>query len=160
MRFRPATYFTLVIAVFFALALVTALQWPLRASILVLTLGSVTLVLCLVQVYLEVRRGSDRSDDPSGMDIAVDESQRGRAALKRTIDIWAWILGAILAIWLAGFQIAIPLFAFLYPLTHGSRWYIALVICFVSFAALWGIFEMIISVPWPEPFLLGFFRGS
>ena len=88
------------------------------------------------------------------MDVVVSESQKGMEATKRTLVFWGWLLGLFLGIWLVGFSVAMTLFAFLYSQLHGGRWYWSLFIAFLCFAITYGLFELVIHSPWPEPFLL------
>ena len=49
MRFRPTDFFTLFIGLAILAAMIAAWDWPLRASIIVLVLGSAGLVMVAAQ---------------------------------------------------------------------------------------------------------------
>ena len=66
---------------------------------------------------------------------------------------------SVLGIWLIGFSVSMTIFAFLYSHLHGGRWYLSLFIAFLCFVVTYGLFEMVIHAPWPEPFLLELIRG-
>jgi len=154
MKFRPATIFTVFIAALILGALITAWEWPLRASILVLALGWLGLILGAIQLYLEVRPAASDKIAHSGMDIETNEEQKSAEANWRTIAIWAWICGLTLGIWFFGFIYAATLFVFSYAIIHGSRWYVALVLAAVSYGLMWSLFGKLMHVPWPEPYLM------
>ncbi len=160
MSIRPHSVMTLVIAIALAAALISSLSWPLRASILVLTLGSVGLVLTIVQLSRELKATTADALKSSGMDIELTDNQELHKAPLRALDIWAWLAGFIIAIWLVGFFVAVTLWAFLYSFLHGARWYLALFITLFCLLFLWGLFERIVHVPWPEPFLLYLIGGA
>ncbi|MDZ4246324.1 MAG: tripartite tricarboxylate transporter TctB family protein [Dehalococcoidia bacterium] len=151
MKFKKHMIFTLVLFVAFILAVIEASTWPLRASILVLVLGGAGAVLLAIQAFLELRRDPNESQGQSGMDIVVDENQKTKEAKRRSLIIWAWLLGLTLGIWLFGFFVAIPVFAFAYPVVHKGRWFTSLVIAIVCFALLYGLFEFVMHLPWPDP---------
>ncbi len=159
MKFRPATFFTAVIVAVILAALITAWEWPLRASILVLVVGSMGLIIGLILLYTEVRPGASGKKVKSGMDIEADEELPAAEANRRTIAIWAWIGGLILVIWLIGFQIALTVFAFTYAKVYGARWYIALLVAALSYGIIWGLFGTFIRIIFPEPLLKQIFMG-
>jgi len=158
-KFRPASILTVIVVGVILAAWITAMQWPLRASILVLVLGAIGLIVGAILLYTETRPGASDKKAKSGMDIESDESMSAAEVKRRTIDIWAWLAGLILGIWLIGFQAAVVVFSFAYAKVHGSRWLTALVLAAVAYVLCWGLFDMIIHIVWPEPFLLQFFRG-
>jgi hypothetical protein len=148
-----------VIVAVILVALITAREWPLRASILVVLLGTIGLIIGLIQLYVETRPGTSSDKTKSGMDIEADEEQMGAQANRRTIAIWAWFGGLILGIWLIGFQIAVTAFAFAYSKVNGSRWLVALALAAVSYLLCWILFDVIIHIVWPEPLLKRIFAG-
>lgn len=154
MRFQSRSFFTLALLIMLVAAVLLALRWPLRASILILLLGGAGAIVLGVQLYKEVFTRNPSEDQGSGMDVSAGEGQKGREASRRTMAIWAWLIVLSLGIWLIGFRAAIPIFAFLYSLLNGGRWYWSLFIGFLSFAILYGVFELVIRAPWPEPYLM------
>ncbi|MEE8517231.1 MAG: hypothetical protein V3T02_11380, partial [Alphaproteobacteria bacterium] len=64
MRFKPGDFFTLFIIVVLAGAVYTASGWELRASIIVLVLGSFGLVMATVQLALDCLGGGNTAPKP------------------------------------------------------------------------------------------------
>ncbi|MBI4331776.1 MAG: tripartite tricarboxylate transporter TctB family protein [Chloroflexi bacterium] len=149
LRLRPHSIFTIVIAVILAVAIWEAREWPLRASILILVLGSAALAMALIQLYKELRSGA--KTESSGMDIEADEELTGKKATPKILKFYAWFFGLLISIWLIGFTVAIPIFSFLYAKFHGARWLISIIIAAVSLVILQGLFEQILHIPWPDP---------
>ena len=151
MKFRPRSYLTLAIIVALGFAILTALSWPLRASILVLTIGGACWVLAVVQLFQELRPQHEALS--SGMDIELTEEQQLGKAPLRALDIWAWLIACVLGIFLFGLYIAIALWSFLYAFRHGSRWWMALIIAFLCWGVIWGLFDQVVHMPFPEAYL-------
>lgn len=151
MKLRLHSLFTIAVIVVMALAVWEAREWPLRASILILVLGSAGILMGLVQLAHELRHHAGIQS--SGMDIDVDEELTGAHATPRILKFAAWLVGLLTGIWMFGFTVSIPIYSLLYARLNGARWLIAVVIAVVNFIFLQGVFEQIIHVPWPDPFL-------
>ncbi len=151
MKFKPQSFLTLVIIVVLGLGILTASHWPLRASILVLTIGSFCWILAVAQLFMELRPQHEMVS--SGMDIELTEDQELAKAPLQALNIWLWLVGCIAGIWLLGMYITIPLWTFLYSFLHGSKWWLALIMAIICCAFLFGFFEHVIQAPFPEAVL-------
>lgn len=154
MKFKPHSFFTLAVILIMAYALWEARSWPLRASIMILVLGSAGILMAFIQLYTEFRASG--KIQTSGMDIELDESQTGKKATPRILTFGGWVVALFLAIWLLGFTVSIPLFSLLYAKLNGARWYIALIIAAINLLFLQGLYEQLLHVPWPDPVLQRF----
>jgi hypothetical protein len=150
MRFSGRTLFTIVIGLVLLGALLKALQWPLRTSILIYFICGICLLLVIVELYREMRARPSEETGGSGMDVPLFAG--GEAS--RDLLAWGWLLGLLLGIWLIGFVVAVPLFTLLFSKVHGARWRVSLFLAALAFGTLYGLFGMVINVPWPEPFIL------
>lgn len=151
MRFRPRSFLTLLIIVALGFGILTALGWPLRASILVLTVGVGCWLLAATQLFMELKPQHEAVS--SGMDIELSEDQQLARAPLRALDIWAWLVGWVIGIWLFGLYITIALWSFLYAFRHGSRWWVALILAVICWGFLWGLFEQVVHMPFPKAVL-------
>ena len=151
MRFRPRSFFTLLIIVVLGFGIVKALSWPLRASILVLTIGSTCWLLAVIQLFVELRPHHEAVS--SGMDIELTADQELANAPLRALDIWLWLIGLIIGIWLLGLFIIVPLWTFLYAFRHGSRWWLALILAVICLGFLWGFLDQVLHMPFPQAVL-------
>ncbi len=154
-KFRYHSILTLTITLILGTGLAVATTWPLRANILVLSMGGLTFIFCVISLYQETRPRAGKLKS-SGMDIELSEHQELGKNASSAMDIWAWLVGSVVGIWLMGFFWAVPIWSFLYALIHGSRWYVALLIAGICFIFLWGVFEQLIHIPWPEPWIQQF----
>lgn len=151
MRFKPRSFFTLLIIVILGLGILEATNWSLRASILVLTIGSVCWILAVIQFFMELR--PQHKAISSGMDIELTEDQELTKAPLQALDIWAWLIGCVIGIWLLGLYITIPLWTFLYSFRHGSQWWLALILAVSCLVLLWGFFDLVVGMTFIEPVL-------
>jgi hypothetical protein len=144
-----------ILTLFFALvlagALVVAWGWPLRASIIVLLLGSVGVLLALAQLVLDLKAAAAKGVSVARptFDLAPIEAE-GRWG---SLEIWAWLIGLFAAIHVIGLPVALPLFVFAYCKTYGGGWLLSLILAAGTFGFLYGVFEQVLHVPWPEPLL-------
>ena len=132
-------------------ALWVAKDWPVRASIVILLLGSVGSVLAAAQLVLDfraLRAGTHRAERPTYETVALEHEGRWGS-----LEIWGWLWGLFFAVHLIGFQAALPIFVFLYVKLYGGRWATALVLTAGTWGFLYGVFEQVLHVPWPEPWL-------
>ncbi len=154
MKLKSHNYFTIFVMLIMAFAVWEATHWPLKASIMILVLGSGGVLVTGIQLVRELRNPG--KTESSGMDIEVDEELTGKKTTPRIVAISAWIVGLFVSIWMIGFFIAVPLFSFLYSKFNGARWAIAILIAAINTLTLWGLFEQLLHVPWPEPVLQRF----
>jgi hypothetical protein len=133
------------------MALFVAKDWPIRASIVILLLGSIGIVLAVVQVISDFNAWRGRSAQSARPTYETPSLEhQGRWG---SLEIWAWLWGLFFAIHLIGFLVALPLFVFLYVKVYGGRWMTASIITAGTWAFLYGVFEQILHVPWPPPLL-------
>jgi hypothetical protein len=132
-------------------ALFVATDWPVRASIIVLLLGSIGIVLAALQLAFDFKalRGENSKLERPTFEVAALDHQ-GRWG---SLEIWAWLWGLFFAIHIVGMPFALPLFVFLYVKLYGGGWILALTLAAGTWGFLYGVFEQILHVPWPKPWL-------
>ena len=147
--------FTVLIGLLLLWTLRVAESWDeLRASIIVFVLGSAGVVLAAVQVIKDL--WPRRSREEAG-GIHFDAPALQSSGRWGNLEIWGWILGFYAAIRIIGFPTAVPLFVFGYAKTYGAGWLLASLLAAAAWAFIYGVFEHILHVPWPEPFLAELF---
>jgi len=143
--------FTSFMGVVVLAALFIAKDWPVRASIVILFLGSLGVMLSLAQVVIDFKAldpGAQQSERPTYEIAALDHPGRWGS-----LEIWAWLWGLFFAIRLIGFQPALPIFVFLYVKLYGGRWATACILTAGTWGFLHGVFDQVLHVPWPAPWL-------
>jgi hypothetical protein len=144
--------FTLFIGVVMAVALWFAREWPIRASIGVLVLGSIGVALAIWQFALDARK-SDALVQRSQFEMPLAEG----ATRWGNVEIWCWIVGFYLLIVTIGFPIAVPLFVLAYSKFYGAGWLLGITLSAIAWSFVYGVFEKILHVPWPTPLLQSLF---
>ncbi|MGH7795818.1 MAG: tripartite tricarboxylate transporter TctB family protein [Candidatus Binatia bacterium] len=146
--------FTAFVGCVMAGALWVARDWPVRASIGVLTLGSVGVILALWQFMLDLR-SKKTTQERSAFEIPTVETETKWG----NVEIWSWIVGFYSLILLVGFPVAVPLFVLAYGKAYGASWRLAACLSVLAWGFVYGVFEKILHVPWPTPFIHSLFWG-
>jgi hypothetical protein len=145
------TIFTLFIGTVLLIALVVAWQWPVRASIIVLVLGSIGIALSLVQIVADLKSMTAGAVRSQALDLEAPAFESsGRWG---NLEIWLWIIGFLALIQLMGFLYAIPLFAFFYTKGYGGGWGLSVALAVCAWGFVYVVFDMVLHVPWPEPLI-------
>lgn len=146
--------FTAFVGTILVIAMVVAWEWPVRASIIVLLLGSIGIALTLVQLVSDLKSIAPDSVPSEALNLeapAFESSSRWG-----TLEIWGWIIGFLVLIQLIGFLYAIPLFTFLYTKGYGGGWFLSLVLAACAWSLVYAIFGAVLHVPWPDPLISAF----
>lgn len=147
--------FALFVSLIVVMSLVTSREWSFATRLFPWAMGIPALILCAIQLYLEVRRssrGAAAADDNSGvMDLTVDREVPLALVVRRGGNMFAWIFGLFASILLIGFVITAPLFIWLY-LTFQARekWWVSVLWTVIIVVFLLGLFHFILRVPWPH----------
>jgi hypothetical protein len=121
-----------------------------RAAIFPLIVGIPSLLLSALafgREFVSLRR-STRPAKPR--DVSDQTAIR-----KRAVEIIAWIAGFFVAIWLLGFNIAVPVATLLFlRFGSGERWQLTVTITVFSWVFFYGLFDYTLHLPFPEGQLL------
>jgi hypothetical protein len=143
--------FTSFIVMVMLAALYIAKDWPVRASIIILLLGTIGVIMSCIQFvydFKDARAHVSKILRPTYEVQAIEHQGRWGS-----LEIWAWLWGLFCAIHLIGFSIALPLFVFLYVKLYGGGWSTALLLTALTSGFLHGLYDYLLSVPWPKPWL-------
>jgi heme A synthase len=118
-----------------------ALSYPPKAALLPLVVGLPGTALCVLQLALDWRGRRTA--------MVAPRDQRGR------LRMLGWVVGFVAAVLLLGFLVAAPLALFAYARwqSREPRWLAAL-FGLAGFAAIYGVFELLLSVSLFEGFLI------
>jgi hypothetical protein len=150
-RAKEQILFTAFIGLVMVAALFVAKDWPIRASIIIIFLGSIGIILVSLQLRLDLKtaRAVDTKILRPTFEVQAIEHQ-GRWG---SLEIWAWLWGLFFAIHLIGFPIALPMFVFLYVKLYGGSWLTAVLLTAITWGFLYGVYDNLLSVPWPKPWI-------
>jgi hypothetical protein len=152
MKFRPQLLLGVILVVFFAVFVYSAKDWRLQARLYPWAIGIPMLVLALAQVALDLKGiGAKKSADAAPVDVRFAERADPVAARRRTINIFCWIIGYIVAIWLLGYFYSVPLLVFLYlKVQSRESWTLSIALTAAAWLSFWGLFDRLLHLPFPE----------
>ena len=134
-----------------------AQPWEFSAKLFPLSLVGVGVVLLSFHVARELWRSfypSQTQTVEQSMDIGIMGDEAPSVIRWRSFEIWAWLVGFLIAILTIGMMVSIPLFSFLYLKVHAhERWPVSLIIPLLVGSFMYGLFEMVLHTPWIEGWL-------
>lgn len=158
MKFKPQVIFSLIVALFFAFFVYEAREWRLQARLYPWAVGIPVFFLALVQIFLDFKGvGKKPSADPPQVPVDFQFTQHIDTALaqRRTWNIFSWIFGFFIMIWLLGYSLAVPLLVFLYLKVQSSeKWILSLFLTGAAWLIFWALFDRLLRLPFPEGQLL------
>ena len=107
---------------------------------------------CLAALQITVVAFQRMRARAEGIEMLVQHPSRERT--HREFQAAGWLLGLAAGIWLLGFHVAFVLFPFLFIQVYGKKWKMGLICGMAALAMLLGIFDTLIHIVWPEPYLL------
>ena len=134
---KAGTIFTALMGIFVMLVMVTgAVNYSFETMLFPYIIGVPVLVFCVIQFVREITVGRESLE---GGETKNDK--------KNYLIGSAWIVGFILAIYLLGYLLAIPLFLLVYLKLHGDSWLFSVIVTAVFTGTIWGLFAMGLKVP-------------
>ena len=128
-----------------------------RPAIFPLVIGVPSLalaVLAFCQEFLKTFRGVGQSK-PSAATLSLDSA----LVQRRTVSVISWIIGFFLAIWLLGFNIAVPVATFLYlKVGARERWPLTTSLTLLAWLFFYGLFDYSLHLPFPKGELFLWFK--
>ncbi len=160
LRFRTSDLFTVFIIALIAGALIMASEWTLRASVLILVLGSGGLVLAIAQLFVDTfHRAPDKPVSGPQYEVPSFDEADPSMISKSTLEIWLWMVGLVCAIPIIGMPIALTLFVLLYCKIYGASWLVSLFSAGLVAVFIWGIYIRLMHVYWPDSLLGRYIEG-
>jgi len=118
LRFQPRSLLTLCLIGLFAYVVISSSEMPLQAKLYPWTIGIIALVLLSYQLIRELLPPSITETDQTGVDIDFTEEESSQTGKRRALELFAWMYGFALLLWLIGFYIAVPVMVFAYMIRH------------------------------------------
>ena len=124
-------------------------DWALRASLMIFCLAGVGIPLSLGQIVLHLRAIAGWSPDqapPLDWAKAAEATRRTAIAL-----LWLTVLSA--GVYLVGFHLTVAVYAIVFIRVYGGSWREALIIAGLGELFVITVFDWLLMVFWPVPFL-------
>jgi len=151
-KIKPQVILSIILVAFFAVFAYTAKDWRLQARLYPWAIGIPMLALALVQLVLDLR-GIEPTKSPDHAPVDVQFAKRADpvVARRRTLNIFSWIVGYIIAIWLIGFFYSVPLLVFLYlKVQSRERWPLSIALTAIAWIFFWALFDRLLHLPFPD----------
>jgi hypothetical protein len=128
-----------------------ATAWPWKAALFPLVIGVPLFCLAAAEaLWTLFGSKSGRADEPRDFQLSI-----GLDTARRTLVASGWILAFFAAIVLLGFPIAVPLFVLLYLKLQGREgWVLSLVVTLAIWGVFYGLFDLMLHLPFPAGWLV------
>jgi hypothetical protein len=152
MKLRPQAILSIVIALFFVVFAYEAKDWKLQARLYPWAVGLPMLILAIIQVVLDLKGvGPKQTAGDAPVDVQLAERTDPALARRRTINIFSWLVGYLIAVWLLGFSYCVPLIVFLYlKFQSRERWPLTIALTALAWIFFYGLFDRLLHLPFPD----------
>ncbi|MGB0575879.1 MAG: tripartite tricarboxylate transporter TctB family protein [Alphaproteobacteria bacterium] len=154
LRFQPRSLLTLCFIALFAYVVISSSEMPLQAKLYPWTIGIIALVLLAYQLVREILPPAKTETDQTGVDIDFSEEESSKLGKRRALELFAWMYGFALLLWLIGFYTAAPLMVLAYMLRHKETLVMTIALPVGTGVATWYIFGHLLHLPFPPGVLL------
>jgi hypothetical protein len=155
LKLRPAAVFSIVWLIFFIVWVYMAKDWRMQARLYPWAIGIPMVILAIVQVILDLKGVQRKQSDAAPVDFQFSQNIDPALARRRTINIFSWIGGFFLGIWLLGFVITIPLLVFTYlKIQSGESWVLSAALTVGAWLVFYGLFVRLLTLPFPQGLVL------
>ena len=143
-KLNSSSYILIVIMAFMIAIIVASLrmEW-LSAKLIPLVFASFVFILAVAQLVKEIVARGKAETVVGGETCTGEKSDETR----RHLFVAAWILGLLVAIYLVGFVVSVPIFILCYMKRNGSRWLTAILSAIVFTAVIYFVFELALELP-------------
>jgi hypothetical protein len=149
LRFQMRTVLTIFFIVVFAYVVFESQDMPEQARMYPYTISIIALVLLAWQLFREILPSQAVELRETGADMDFTEEEATPEGKKRTLELFIWVYGFGLALWLLGFFVAIPVMVFAYLVRHREGRIVTIAMPTVAGAATWGLFNNLLHLPFP-----------
>jgi hypothetical protein len=139
----------------------TAQEWRLQARLYPWAIGIPMLVLAIIQLILDLR-GFQRKQpsDATPMDFQFQQTVDPAVARRRTYNIFGWLFGFFIAIYLLGFSVTIPLLVFTYlKIQSKEPWPLSITLTVIAWLFFHFLFVKLLTLPFPEGLIFTWITG-
>jgi len=134
-----------------AWVIISALKWPLRSALFPLVIGSIVLIMCVLDLLLNFFGRPQGGKEVAVMDFVLTKDVDPKLAARRTISVFLWIFGFFFLILLFGFPTSIPLFFILFlKLSAREKWWTSLAVTASVWGSFYALFVWLLNVRFME----------
>ena len=152
-NFQLRTLLTLFFGAIFAYIVSSAWTMPIQAKLFPLTIGTLSLVLLAWTLFKELRPSTVTEDGETGADMAFSADEATREGRLKALELFGWLYGFVMTLWLLGFLLSIPLMIMLFLLRHRESTKLTVILPIATWLLTWGLFDELLHLPLPEGFV-------
>jgi len=150
-KLRTGHALTILAGALFAFAIASSQDWPLGTRLFAQSIAVPGLILSVLNFTQEMLRFASGEPLSASFDVPMEKTIPAPVLRYRTLNVFGWILGLFLMIWLINFKFSIPLFTFLYlKFEARERFLSSFLLAGLMIALIIGIFDFVVHVPWPK----------
>ena len=150
-KLRPQIVFDLLVLLFFAYLVWEAKEWKPQARLYPWVIGFPMLLIAAIHLGMDLKGERKKSSGAAPVDFQFAKGIDPVLARWRTIEIFSWIFGFLVGIWLVGFSVSIPVVVFLYLMIQAREgWGLSVLLTAGAWLLYWGLFERLLRLPMPE----------
>jgi hypothetical protein len=152
LKIRPAAIFSFCALIFFIVFVYQAQEWRLQARLYPYAIGIPMVILAIIQLILDLKGvRAKQTSDGAPVDFQFSSDVDPAVARRRTLNIFAWILGFFVGIVVLGFTITIPVLVFSYlKFQSGESWTLSIILSICAWLIFYGLFVRLLNLPFPE----------
>jgi hypothetical protein len=129
-----------------AYAIFAATGWSFKTKLFPLSVSVPLLVLATVQLLLMIR-GKEETNDGAAMDVDFSTDVPAEVARGRVINIFCWIVGFIVLVYLLGFPLTVPLFIFVYlKFQSDVSWLQSIIFTAITWGCFYFLFQSLVHI--------------
>ena len=154
LRFQSRTLLTLFFTILFVYVVIAAWDMPIQAKLYPWTIGLLALALLAYQLVREIMPSAQENSRETGVDMDFTDEEASRKGKRRALELFGWLYGFALLLWLIGYYIAVPLMVLAYMLRHRETLAMAIALPVGAGFSTWVIFGYFLHLPFPPGVLL------
>ncbi|MDA1325842.1 MAG: tripartite tricarboxylate transporter TctB family protein [Proteobacteria bacterium] len=154
LRFQPRTLLTLFFFILFAYVVYAAWDMPREAKLYPWVVGLIALALLGYQLVREIMPSEEANSRETGVDMDFTDDEATREGKRRALELFGWLYGFALVLWLLGFYISIPLMVFAYMLRHKESLVLTISLPAGTGLVTWIVFGHFLHLPFPPGIIL------
>lgn len=159
MRYSGKHLMSLCLMVISAGVVITALKWPFRAALFPVIIGISVFFMAIAELLLNLFGKKEMVVKEAAVDFSLSEGMDKALEIRRTLVIFAWIVGFFVLVIFFGFTIAVPLFVFLYLKLQGREgWGTSLIFSVSAWVFFYGLFIWLLNTPFQEGWVVEILR--
>ena len=128
----------------------SAMGWKFKAALFPLAVSIPLVILVAIQLVLEIF-GKGKTNESPAMDLEFGADVPQDVARRRAVGAFIWVAGFILAVYLVGFPLAVPIFMFCYLSFQGRvRLQLSVTLTAVAWLFFYGLFQRTLHLPFED----------